>query len=138
MPVSYITADKLAEIIRDKDKIAGRDYLVVDVRDQDYEGGNIKGCVNYPSAKFLDNVNALILDNHEKKIPEVIFHCSMSQIRGPKAARAYAEIRDNLEQYKDSSQEIYILQDGFSQFQAKFRNDPLLVENWDKNVWGSA
>lgn len=33
--------------------------------------------------------------------------------------------------------EVLILRGGFSDFQAKFRDDSELVENWDKQVWGS-
>jgi len=57
---------------------------------------------------------------------------------GPKAARVYAETRDSLEaEGKDKAHEVLILQGGFTDFQAKFKDDPLLVENWDKDVWGS-
>lgn len=31
--------------------------------------------------------------------------------------------------------EVLILQDGFSQFQAQFRNDKDLVEKWDEEIW---
>ncbi|KAJ7625317.1 hypothetical protein DFH06DRAFT_1229136 [Mycena polygramma] len=39
--MKYISGDELAEIIK-SDKVAHQDYLVVDVRDDDYAGGNIK------------------------------------------------------------------------------------------------
>lgn len=32
---------------------------------------------------------------------------------------------------------MYVLSGGFQDFQAKFKNDPELVENWSKEVWGT-
>ena len=51
----------------------------------------------------------------------------------------YAQTRALLS-YEDKDHtphEVLILRGGFTDFQAKFRNDPELVENWDKEVWGS-
>lgn len=60
-------------------KVARKDFLVVDVRDDDYEGGNIKGCLNYPSRQFLLEVHGLV--KKTKDVPLVIFHCALSQVR---------------------------------------------------------
>ena len=38
---------------------------------------------------------------------------------------------------EDIPHEVLILQGGFADFQAKFRDDPELVENWDAEVWAS-
>ncbi|KAF8195404.1 Rhodanese-like domain-containing protein [Pholiota molesta] len=117
------------------DKIPKRDFVVVDVRDDDYAGGNIKGSMNIPSNEFLMNVDGLV--KQTKEVPLIIFHCSLSQVRGPKAARIYSETRRNILEGQDTPHEIAILRDGFSQFQVKFKDDPALVENWDKDVWGA-
>lgn len=61
------------------DKVLGKDYFIVDVRDDDYEGGNIKGSHNSPSSYFLAKVDALV--EKTKDIPIVIFHCALSQVR---------------------------------------------------------
>ncbi|KIK08020.1 hypothetical protein K443DRAFT_672903 [Laccaria amethystina LaAM-08-1] len=81
------------------------------------------------------NVDGLV--KQTKEVPVVIFHCALSQARGPKAARVYEETRRNILQGKDIDHEVIVLQGGFSQFQAKYKDDPTLVENWDKDVWAS-
>ncbi|KAF9257484.1 Rhodanese-like protein [Marasmius fiardii PR-910] len=131
----YISGEELAALIKNPEKVAKKDYLVVDVRDDDYEGGNIKGSLNMPSKDFLMNVDTLVKDT--KDVGTVIFHCSLSQVRGPKAARVYQETRQNVLGKDESSTNVYILRDGFSQFQVKYKDDPELVENWDENVWAS-
>jgi hypothetical protein len=68
----------LAGIIK-SDKRPGEHYLVVDVRDSDFIGGNITNCRNAPSDTFLDNLDDLIREI--KNVPQVIFHCALSQAR---------------------------------------------------------
>ncbi|KAF8799027.1 Rhodanese-like protein [Phlegmacium glaucopus] len=128
----YMDGDELAVLIK-SGRVPRKDFLVVDVRDDDYAGGNIKGCLNQPSRDFLMTVDGLV--KQTKEVPIVIFHCALSQVRGPKAARIYAETRQNILQGNDKRQDIVILRDGFAQFQAKYRNDPELVENWNEGVW---
>lgn len=60
-------------------KVPKKDFLVVDVRDDDYTGGNIKGCLNQPSKDFLTTVDGLV--KQTKEVPIVIFHCALSQVR---------------------------------------------------------
>lgn len=82
--VDPCTCQDLAAIIK-SDKVANKDYCIIDVRDDDWSGGNIKGAMNSPSYGFLTNVDQLVKET--KNIPLVVFHCALSQARGPKAAR---------------------------------------------------
>ena len=65
--------------MKDETKAPKKDFLVVDVRDDDFIGGNIVGAENKPSREFLDNVDKLVKDT--KDVPLVVFHCSLSQVR---------------------------------------------------------
>jgi len=56
-----------------------KDFVVVDVRDEDFAGGNIKGAINQPSRQFLMNVDGLV--KKTKTVPLIIFHCALSQVR---------------------------------------------------------
>lgn len=71
-------AQALAGIIK-SDKRPGEHYLVVDVRDSDFIGGNITNCRHAPSDTFLDNLDDLVREI--KNVPQVIFHCALSQAR---------------------------------------------------------
>ncbi|KAF8628664.1 hypothetical protein AX15_003794 [Amanita polypyramis BW_CC] len=133
--MKYITGEQLAEIIK-SDRTPNKDYLVIDVRDDDFRGGNIKHAVNMPSNDFSSTVNNLV--ESAKNVPLLVFHCALSQMRGPTAARVYEEVRHNLLGASSADkQEVVVLRDGFSQFQLKFKDDPQLVEKWDKDVWTS-
>jgi len=109
------------------------DYAIVDVRDADFIGGNIPHCIHIPSSEFAQSVDELV--ERLKDVPLVVFHCFLSQQRGPKAARIFLEAR--VEKLPDlaGKQEITILRGGFSEFQHFYKGDPELVENWDASVW---
>ncbi|KAJ7600896.1 Rhodanese-like domain-containing protein [Mycena floridula] len=105
----YISGTELAEIM--KNQVAHKDYLVVDVRDDDFEGGNIKHMKNIPSRQFLSQVDSLV--SSTKDIPLIVFHCALSQARGPKAARIYEETaRHMLNDTEAPIPDVAILRDG--------------------------
>ncbi|KAH0832078.1 Rhodanese-like domain-containing protein, partial [Lanmaoa asiatica] len=126
---------ELASIVKSDKKPWQGNYLVVDVRDSDWKGGNIKGSHNLPSLKFQSGVNELI--SKTKGVPMVVFHCKYSQERGPVAAGIYDAKRSLQEAEEYKNQQVYVLQGGFNTFATKFKDDPLLVENWNENtvIW---
>lgn len=63
----------------------GKSVAIIDVRDDDHAGGNIVGSKHFPSSKFATSIPEVI--QHAKDKDAVVFHCSLSQLRGPKAAR---------------------------------------------------
>ncbi|KAF8315750.1 Rhodanese-like domain-containing protein [Cantharellus anzutake] len=136
----WITSNELRDIIKGSGKPL-IDYAVVDVRDADFDGGNIPNCIHIPSHLFDERVDGLV--ERLKSTPLVVFHCYWSQQRGPQAARIFREARDGLltpEQI--SPQEICILRGGFAEFQGYFKAgtlkknyDPELVENYRASVW---
>jgi rhodanese-related sulfurtransferase len=81
----------LSKIIK-SDKRPGKDYLVVDVRDDDFIGGHIPNCRNEPSTTFPDKLDDLVRD--AKDVPQVIFHCALSQSRWV-TARILYDLRDS-------------------------------------------
>ncbi|KAL1733691.1 major facilitator superfamily domain-containing protein [Schizophyllum commune] len=104
-------------------KTPAKDFLVIDVRDDDYAGGNIKGARNYPSREFLLNVDKLVSET--KNVPVMVFHCTLSQVRcNPKI---YQETRQNI--IDDApDQDVFVLRNGFSDFQIKYKPTPSLPD----------
>merc|ERR1712176_1136099 len=62
-------------------------FYIVDVRDNDYGPYKIIGSVNIPKYKLIDDdkVRRVItkLIEKTKNIPNIIFHCRYSMVRGP-------------------------------------------------------
>ncbi|KWU45264.1 hypothetical protein RHOSPDRAFT_33209 [Rhodotorula sp. JG-1b] len=89
MDYRFINHDELVDIIRTK--TAGQDYQVVDTTTTEAAICK-KGALRAPSEQRTDqSVQDLV--SRLEDVPRVIFHCTLSQVRGPKAARIYAEAR---------------------------------------------
>ena len=58
-----------------------KSFQVVDVRDDDYQGGNIPGAINIPSRQMSYRVDELVEELKDNKV--VVFTCALSQQRGP-------------------------------------------------------
>jgi rhodanese-related sulfurtransferase len=52
---------------------------VVDVRDDDFAGGHVKGCLRAPFQEYEAGVADLV--SKLKDVPTVVFHCTLSQVR---------------------------------------------------------
>lgn len=134
--VKYVEPSELASWLRSgKGKIA-----IIDVRDADYPYGNIKGCVNIPSAQFHGDAEAHVANY--RSVDRVVFHCAMSQVRGPKAANRFKNVLVEVLETEGETQgpvpEIYVLRGGFSRFQEEFGDSKDLVENLTqeaKDAW---
>jgi rhodanese-related sulfurtransferase len=67
---------------------------VVDVRDSDHVGGHIKGSIHAPTPTLDWKMPELVRQLRDKDT--VVFHCALSQERGPKAALRYLRERERL------------------------------------------
>ncbi|KAI8971427.1 Rhodanese-like domain-containing protein [Mycotypha africana] len=130
----YAEPEELVDMIRDPHKQAGKDYVVIDVRGDDYIGGHIPGAINIPAGQMYDRVNDIITEY--ANVPIIYFHCALSQMRGPKSARIYSETINNLG--KNTTQQVKILRNGFEGWHHRYRKEVDLIEDYDKNVWAWA
>ncbi|AEO66542.1 3c7ad95b-f98b-4964-b576-3ca261563a6c [Thermothielavioides terrestris] len=67
---------------------------IIDVRDDDYIGGHIKGSQHVPSRTLDAMMPALVRQLQDKET--VVFHCALSQQRGPAAALRYLRERERV------------------------------------------
>ncbi|KAF8251133.1 Rhodanese-like protein [Wilcoxina mikolae CBS 423.85] len=129
--------------------------VVVDVRDSDHIGGHIKGSRHVPSGTLSYTTPELV--RNLKGTEKVVFHCALSQERGPSAAKKYMRERERMfglesiakemkweddgeakerdETAAVKQQEVFVLDGGFVQWQKKFGNDERLTEKYDKELW---
>ncbi|MCJ1312401.1 hypothetical protein MMC25_006075 [Agyrium rufum] len=94
--IRYITPQDLRAILNKnspKAALHGPGSLaIIDVRDSDHVGGNIRDSLHYPSGNFDVTLPEIVRKCWDKE--HVVLHCALSQQRGPKAARRYAEVRE--------------------------------------------
>ena len=112
---SYMTKETLAELLGAR---SASSVAIIDVRDEDHVGGHIKGSQHVPSTTLDYNMPELVRTLKDKE--KVVFHCLLSQQRGPSAARAYCRERDRLADSEGNKQEVFVLEGGFGQWQKKY------------------
>lgn len=128
---------------------------VIDVRGDDHVGGHIRGSSHVPISSLDYKLPELIRKLAGKE--KVVFHCALSQERGPTAALRYLRERqgkedkgelpeDAIENAHDSKegggddakeaiQEVYVLDKGFVGWQGKYGRDERLTEAYAPDVW---
>lgn len=88
-PLQRMSREQLAEILLSEN---AHTVAVIDVRTDDHVGGHIHTSRHVPSTELDHRIPELV-----RKLPTleiVVFHCALSQERGPRAARRYLEERE--------------------------------------------
>jgi rhodanese-related sulfurtransferase len=101
-----ISRETLASIIRSDPS----GVTVVDVRDSDYVGGHITSCINVPTQTHDYRMPELVRELRDKEI--VVFHCALSQQRGPSSALKYLREKERLEGTKEKDGEKTVVEEG--------------------------
>ncbi|KAM0284648.1 hypothetical protein ACHAQH_001801 [Verticillium albo-atrum] len=138
--LQYISAKNLSEILlAEQAAVTDPTVAVVDVRDDDYLGGHIKGGINMPSATLDVMMPTLVRRMQDKKT--VVFHCALSQQRGPSAALKYLREREQMLRRENPAalggQTVYVLDLGFNGWQQVYGEDERLTEGYSKELWRS-
>ncbi|KAK8600353.1 hypothetical protein V6N13_059849 [Hibiscus sabdariffa] len=111
--ISYITGSQLLPLKRLPN------IAIIDVRDDERSyDGHIAGSLHYASGSFNDKISNLIQDVKGKDT--LVFHCALSQVRGPTCARRLAY---HLEELKEDTgiKNILVLERGFNGWEASGR-----------------
>ncbi|KAH7382554.1 hypothetical protein DE146DRAFT_748774 [Phaeosphaeria sp. MPI-PUGE-AT-0046c] len=127
---------------------------VIDVRDSDHIGGHIRGSTWVPSNELDYKLPEVLRTMRDKEV--VVFHCALSQQRGPSAALRYLREKERLEGLggegesgekdggvedgngegdRKTKQKVLVLGGGFTEWQEKYGRDERLTEGWRKDVW---
>lgn len=130
---SYISAKDLSTKLRD-----GASVTVVDVRDEDRAGGHIRGSVHVPAHEFQREVPRFLSQSATKEA--VVFHCMMSQMRGPRCALAFAKAVEDAVKKGDMVEvpQVLILEGGFREFARSYSKATKdLFEDFQPSHYGS-
>lgn len=111
---------------------------IVDLRDSDYIGGHIKGSWHYPAGNFnytLGDLQQRLVDND---IADVVFHCALSQVRGPQSALKYIRSVDDVDERmkaKLKEVKVWVLRGGFSLWAQEYGEDDEATEGFVRDLW---
>ncbi|KAG2007615.1 hypothetical protein GB937_008426 [Aspergillus fischeri] len=127
-----MTRDALSELLLSTS--SPNKLAIIDVRDQDHIGGHIYSSTWVPSSSLDYRMPELVRTLKDKE--KVVFHCALSQQRGPSAALRYVREREAaLGPEKSKKQQVYVLEGGFVQWQEKYGKDTRLTEAYVEDIW---
>ena len=137
--LTYLPPTAVADLLRDDSQSSKG--AVIDVRDSDYIGGHIHGCQHVPIDQLDARLPELLRVNKDKE--KVIFHCMLSQQRGPRAALMYARAKQAQEgkekkngtKSESLKQDVCVLEGGFGAWQSRYGEDKNLTEGYVKDLW---
>ena len=130
-PIPRVPAETISQQLLSPPQAAK--LAIIDVRGDDHVGGHIRSSINAPSDTLDWRIPELVRTLADKEV--VVFHCALSQERGPRAARAYMEEKikkgekeatagkgakgletegsEKKEEEESKSQKVYVLDLGF-------------------------
>ena len=126
-----VTPQELLSRIRNGQQ-AGIDFLLVDLRRNDHEGGTIKGSVNLPAQSLYPSLKSLLSMVARAKIPEVIWYCGSSRGRGSRAAGWFADL---IEDEKLEGVRSVSLEGGIKAWAASGEDYTEMMSEYDEMVW---
>ncbi|KAI8806669.1 Rhodanese-like domain-containing protein [Cladochytrium replicatum] len=123
-----ISHDRLAQILNDP--AASSSTVVVDVRGDDFARGHVRGAVSIPYDVVLDDekLDTEVIEKL-KTYPNVVFHCQLSQVRGPtSAARYQAALAKKDGIVSAVKQQVYVLDGGYGNWEQVYKGTDLVEE----------
>ncbi|KAL5540797.1 hypothetical protein UlMin_042410 [Ulmus minor] len=111
--ISYITGSQLLSL-KHRPNIA-----IVDVRDDERSyDGHIAGSLHYASDTFSDKIPNLV--QQVKGKDTLVFHCALSQVRGPSCARRLVNYLEELKE-ETGIKSVLVLERGFNGWESSGR-----------------
>lgn len=123
----HVLSDRALSILRSSCPLTlSTGITVIDVRDSDYVGGHIVGCLHVPTQTLDYRMPELVRTLRDQDT--VVFHCSLSQQRGPGSALRYLRERAAMAnggkvgerqdgRTVEEAQKVVVLDGGFSKWQ---------------------
>ncbi|KAH8688905.1 Rhodanese-like domain-containing protein [Phaeosphaeriaceae sp. PMI808] len=86
-----ISREEVLDMIKRSAETPNRDYVLVDLRRNDYEGGTIRNSINLPAQSLYPTMPTLYTLFKDAGLRKIIWYCSSSKGRGTRAAGWFAD-----------------------------------------------
>jgi len=111
-----------------------RDFVLVDLRRNDHEGGTIKGSINLPAQSLYPTIPTLFAIFSAANIKKVVWYCGSSRGRGTRAASWFADyLKERGEESK--GMESLFLEGGIKGWACAGENYVKLMDEYEPAYW---
>ncbi|GAB5036736.1 myosin light chain kinase, partial [Nannochloropsis oceanica] len=133
---SFIEPEELLALLQaQRQGVKSPTIKIVDVRDDDFEVAKLPGAINVPSEEWHEDERVDTLVQELKDYDLVIFHCMLSQVRGPKCSNRFRarlsvlKVDEEEEEEEEGRREggkeggrprVFVLRGGFQGWYARF------------------
>ncbi|KAK9390161.1 Rhodanese-like domain-containing protein [Lipomyces mesembrius] len=115
-------------------KMPGRDFVLIDLRRADHEGGTIRGSLNFPAQSLYPTIPALHSLLTAAKVSAVVWYCGSSRGRGTRAAGWFA---DYIAEQNNSTLKSLVLEGGIKGWAAAGEEYTQLMDEYDESAWNT-
>ncbi|KAI1110078.1 Rhodanese-like domain-containing protein [Nemania sp. NC0429] len=130
----HMTREELLVLLKTGDTHAAKNYVLVDLRRADHEGGTIRGSINLPAQSLYSSIPTLYDLFRAAGIRKVIWYCSSSRGRGTRAAGWFD---DYIKMRKDQEMDSLILLEGIKGWATAGKDYVEYLDGYDESVWAS-
>ncbi|XXH04985.1 hypothetical protein Hte_011409 [Hypoxylon texense] len=127
-----IDREEVLAMMAQSGNVAGRDYLLVDLRRADHKGGSIRGSLNLPAQSLYVAIPTLYQLVKAAGVHKVIWYCSQSRGRGPRAAGWF---HDYLTDQGDNEVQSLVLLQGITGWAAAGNHYTDWMDDYDPSAW---
>ncbi|KAK9371668.1 Rhodanese-like domain-containing protein [Lipomyces chichibuensis] len=113
-------------------KKAGRDFVLVDLRRTDHEGGTIRGSLNLPAQSLHPTISALYSLVTAANASEVVWYCGSSRGRGTRSAGWFA---DYVKDQNNSTLKSLVLEGGIKGWATAGEEYTQLMDEYVESAW---
>ncbi|KAA6406450.1 MAG: hypothetical protein FRX48_09721 [Lasallia pustulata] len=127
-----ITREALLNLMTKSSGSAAKDFLLIDLRRTDNEGGMIRGSINLPAQSLYPTIPTLYSVFKAAGLRKIIWFCSSSRGRGSRAALWF---KDHLDDRGDDDMESLILFEGIKGWATAGDEFVQLMDGYQPDVW---
>ncbi|KAL5333256.1 Rhodanese-like domain-containing protein [Aspergillus crustosus] len=110
------------------------DFLLVDLRRNDFEGGTIRGSVNLPAQSLYPTLGTVFTLVRSAGVRDVVFYCGSSTGRGTRAAGWFTDYL-NEKEIPESEVKSWRLEGGIKGWVKAGEEYRALVDGFEESVW---
>ncbi|KAM0332590.1 hypothetical protein ACHAQA_002874 [Verticillium albo-atrum] len=130
-----LPASAVLALLKEETGAAPKDFILVDLRRNDHEGGTIRSSLNLPAQSLHPSIPTLYDTFHAAGTKTVIWYCGSSRGRGTRAA---GWLGDEIARRGDGEMKSVILEGGIKGWVAGGEEFTAHMEGFEAEKWATS
>ncbi|XP_014561541.1 hypothetical protein COCVIDRAFT_86387 [Bipolaris victoriae FI3] len=130
-----IRREVVLDMIKQSAETSSRNYILIDLRRNDHEGGTIRDSINLPAQSLYPAIPTLYKLFKDAGLCKIIWYCSSSKGRGNRAAGWFA---DYIADQRDEQMESLALAEGVKGWATAGDEYIQWMTEYDAKVWSQS